>query len=564
MYLDYYELDEKPFQITTDSKFLWLGGKHKEALATLRYGMMDNSGFLLLTGEEGTGKTILINRLVTMLDIGTVVANIPDPDLASVDFYNLLADSFQMNRTFDSRGAFLIHMRDFLRNCQAEQKQVLLIIDESQRLNQDIMEDIRKLSNIEMQDGEPINIFFVGQQGFNTILKAPQNRALAQRITTRYHIEPLNYEETEQYIYHRLKMVGSKRQIFEKSALPEIFSFSGGVPRLINTICDHALLAGFSQGKKEIDPAIIQECAGDLQIPLKKTNIGTVRPASQPSSALHADVTENTPPRRKESPPRSPRSPRSPHSPRSTVSDSQAASSEQRFIPDTNGPQSSFAWKSVFLILVVLLIGLAAFTITQLNQNQGPRWELEELTPKNYLTSLEREKELLASRLENRIEEKRRDDSQSSAADPQEKSDPAISPLTAHSQTTSGTSLKEGEIVPLPLLKERIVVHFTLNSNDIEPESYPILSRIADYLKNHQDEIVYVRGFTDSSGSSAYNKSISGFRANAVKSFLLGRGAPADNIRVFSMGASSPIASNDSSAGRIQNRRVEIEFPPSD
>ena len=549
MYLDYYELEEKPFQITSDSKFLWLGGKHKEALATLRYGIMNSSGFLLLTGEEGAGKTILINRLVTMLDIGTVVANIPDPDLASVDFYNLLADSFQMNRTFDSRGAFLIHMRDFLRKSYADQKQVLLIIDESQRLNQDIMEDIRKLSNIEMHDGEPINIFFVGQQEFNDILKAPQNRALAQRITIRYHIEPLNYEETEQYVYHRLKMVGSKRQLFKRSALPEIFSFSGGVPRLINTICDHALLTGFSQGKKEIDLAIIQECAKDLRIPLKNTNLDNVRLASQPSTALLTDVTENAPLPREEQPPRS---------------ESQAASSRQSLIPDTIRPQSSFAWKIVFLIFVVFLIGLAAFTITQLNQNQGPRWELEELTPKNYLTSLEKEKELLTSRLENQIEEKRNADSQSAAADSQEKSDPSISALTAQSQTTSRTSLKEGEIVPLPLLKERIVVHFTLNSNEIEPESYPVLSRIADYLKNHQDEIVYVRGFTDSSGSSGHNISVSGFRANAVKSFLLGRGAPADNIRVIAMGASSPIASNDSYAGRIQNRRVEIEFPPSD
>jgi general secretion pathway protein A len=412
-----------------------------------------------------------------------------------------------------------------------------------------------------MHDGEPIKIFFVGQQEFNTILKAPPNRALAQRIAIWYHLEPLNYEETEQYIYHQLKMVGSKRQVFERSALPEIFSFSGGVPRLINTICDQALLMGFSQGKKEIDPAIIQESARDLQIPLKKTNIDNVGPISQPSTALHSDVTKNTSHSGKESPPLPSLAALNPRSPRS---DSQSASAEQRFITETTGPKSSFAWKSVFLILVVLLIGLAAFTITQLNQNQGPRWELEELTPKNYLTSLEREKELLASRLENRIEEKRSAESQSSTTDPQEKSDPAISTLTAQSQTTSGTSLKEGEIVPLPLLKERIVVNFTLNSNDIDPESYPVLNRIADYLKNHQDEVVYVRGFTDSSGSSAYNKSISGFRANAVKSFLLGRGAPADNIKVFAMGASSPIASNDSHAGRIKNRRVEIEFPPSD
>ena len=191
MYLDHYQLKTKPFQITADPKFLWLGEKHKEALATLRYGILDNRGFLLLTGEVGTGKTLLINRLISMLDMDTAVATLPDPDLTSMDFYNILADGFKMNRTFDSKGAFLLHLRDFLHKSYADQKQVLLIIDESQRLNHRLMEDIRVLSNIELQDRKLINIFFVGQQEFNTILTAPQNRALAQRITVRYHITPL-------------------------------------------------------------------------------------------------------------------------------------------------------------------------------------------------------------------------------------------------------------------------------------------------------------------------------------------------------------------------------------
>jgi general secretion pathway protein A len=200
MYLDYYQLRAKPFQITADPKFLWLGDKHKEALATLRYGIVDNRGFLLLTGEVGTGKTLLINRLCSLLDIDTVVATLPDPDLNSMDFYNLLADGLQMKRTFDSKGAFLIHLRDFLHQSHADQKQVLLIIDESQRLNHKLMEDIRVLSNIELQDRKLINIFFVGQQEFNSILMTPPNRALSQRITVRYHIEPLNQEETGQYV----------------------------------------------------------------------------------------------------------------------------------------------------------------------------------------------------------------------------------------------------------------------------------------------------------------------------------------------------------------------------
>ena len=158
MYLDYYKLKEKPFQITADPKFLWLGEKHKEAMATLRYGILDNRGFLLLTGEVGTGKTVMINRIVSLLDIDTVVATLPDPDLESMDFYNLLADGLKMDRTFDSKGAFLIHLRDFLHQSYVNKQQVLLIIDESQRLNHRLMEDIRVLSNIELHDRKLINI----------------------------------------------------------------------------------------------------------------------------------------------------------------------------------------------------------------------------------------------------------------------------------------------------------------------------------------------------------------------------------------------------------------------
>ena len=135
MYLEHYKIKAKPFQITADPKFLWLGEKHKEALATLRYGIIDNRGFLLLTGEVGTGKTLLINRLTSMLDIDTAVATLPDPDLTSMDFYNILADGLKMDRTFESKGAFLIHLRNFLHQSYKENKQVLLIIDESQRLN---------------------------------------------------------------------------------------------------------------------------------------------------------------------------------------------------------------------------------------------------------------------------------------------------------------------------------------------------------------------------------------------------------------------------------------------
>ena len=260
MYEKHYNLSSMPFQITTDPKFLWLGEKHSEALATLKYGMLENKGFLLLTGDVGTGKTALINRLVTMIDVAAIVAKIPDSELNTLEFFNFLAIEFKMNKKFESKGEFLIHLKHFLQQAQSSQKKVLLIIDEAQRLNHDLLEQIRLLSNIELQDRKLINIFFAGQTEFNEILMEDRNRALRQRITVSYHIDPLTEAETHLYINHRLKVAGATRKIFDRGAIREIFSFSGGYLRLINIICDHALLTGYSYDLKSIDKKVIKEC----------------------------------------------------------------------------------------------------------------------------------------------------------------------------------------------------------------------------------------------------------------------------------------------------------------
>jgi type II secretory pathway predicted ATPase ExeA len=270
MYIEYFGLTRKPFDITTDPSFLWLGEKHREALATLRYGIQDNRGFLLLTGEVGTGKTILVNELVSLLDPDTIVVTLPDPDLNCTDFYKLLAYSFKIEQPIQGKAEFLIHFREFLHQCHADHKQVLLILDESQRLNHQLMEEIRVLSNIELQDRKLINIFFIGQPEFNSILMQPENRALSQRITVRYNIEALNLQETSDYVTHRLRAAGSKKPIFKITALNEIFYFSRGIPRLINIVCDHALLTAFTREMKAVDANIIRECVEELRIPVEQ------------------------------------------------------------------------------------------------------------------------------------------------------------------------------------------------------------------------------------------------------------------------------------------------------
>ena len=183
-----------------------------------------------------------------------------------MDFYNLLAYEFGVNRKFKSKADFLIYFKNFLLKQHVQKKKVLLIVDEAQRLNYDLIDEIRVLSNIEFDHQKLINIIFVGQSEFNKMLLAERNRPLGQRITYNYHLEPLTEQETAAFIAHRLKVAGADTGIFSAEAVREIYCFSQGVPRLINIICDHCLLTGYSAGLNFIDLAIIKECAEELQI----------------------------------------------------------------------------------------------------------------------------------------------------------------------------------------------------------------------------------------------------------------------------------------------------------
>ncbi|MBW1867104.1 MAG: AAA family ATPase [Deltaproteobacteria bacterium] len=203
MYLSHYSLNRKPFQISTDPEFLWMGEKYKEALAVLKYGILDNRGFLLLTGDVGTGKTTLVHGLVNSLRANTLVAMVPDPDLELFDFLQYIAVSLDMNQSFKSKGEFLIKFRKFLIDNYKNDRKVLLVIDEAQRLNHEQLDEIRVLSNIEAQNTKLLNIFFVGQDEFNDILLENKNRALRQRITINYNIDPLTKSESAAYVRYR-------------------------------------------------------------------------------------------------------------------------------------------------------------------------------------------------------------------------------------------------------------------------------------------------------------------------------------------------------------------------
>ncbi len=308
MYRSHYKLTERPFEISTDTRFLWMGEKHQEALAMLKYGVLARKGFLLLTGDVGTGKTTLVNALLESLSDSTLVANITDPLLEPLDFFNFIAASFNMGQRFDNKVDFILRFGEFLRRENADGKNVLLILDEAHRFSKDLLEQFRLLSNIELPEKKLINMFLVGQNEFNRTLMSTDCRALRQRITLTYSIKPLSEEETLEYIRYRLKVAGSEAEIFNRKAVGEVYRFSQGYPRLINIICDHALLTGFVKQLRNITPAMIRECAQELCLMGDTVHISAsdffegaqTRPAASPLPASPAAAGDPTP---KPSPP---------------------------------------------------------------------------------------------------------------------------------------------------------------------------------------------------------------------------------------------------------------------
>jgi type II secretory pathway predicted ATPase ExeA len=268
MYRAFYNLEKMPFQISTDPAFLWLGEKHKEALATLKYGVLENKGFLLLTGDVGTGKTTLINALTSSLGDEVIVAKVPDPGMEKMDLMNYISHAFNMGKEFARKDAFLVHFSHFLNTAYAKGKKVLLIIDESQRFTQELLEEVRLLSNIEKNDAKLLNIFLVGQNEFNDVLLESGSRALRQRITLNYALDHLNMQETGQLVQHRLRVAGAKTEIFDPGALRAVYEFSKGFPRKINIICDHCMILGFVSSKKRITAQMVKECADEMRLPV--------------------------------------------------------------------------------------------------------------------------------------------------------------------------------------------------------------------------------------------------------------------------------------------------------
>ena len=266
VYLEYYGLTEPPFNITPNPRFLFFSTKHREAFNHLLYGIRERKGFVQLTGEVGAGKTTLCRALLEQLGPNFSTALILNPVLDADHLVKAVAMEFGLNVKDKDRLDILATINQFLLDQMQEGRDTVLIIDEAQNLTNELLEQVRLLSNLETDDRKLLQIVLMGQPELRDRLNAHELRQLRQRITVRYHLRPLTRPEIGQYVQHRLQVSGSKGgPFFTYPALWRIFSYSQGIPRLVNAVCDKCMLAGFVHQRDVIDYRMVNIAIRELE-----------------------------------------------------------------------------------------------------------------------------------------------------------------------------------------------------------------------------------------------------------------------------------------------------------
>jgi general secretion pathway protein A len=267
MYLSFFGLNEKPFAITPDPRYLYLSERHAEALAHLLYGINESGGFIQLTGEVGTGKTTVVRTLLSRVPHHADVAVILNPRVTPAEFLLTICEELGLVLA-DADRSSVKQMVDALNRrllaAHAEGRRIIVIVDEAQNLSAEVLEQVRLLTNLETPTQKLLQIILIGQPELRELLDRTELRQLAQRITGRYHLEPLSSEETKGYVRHRLRVAGAAGEIFTPSALAEIYRLARGIPRVINVTCDRALLGAYTQETRRVSAALVRRAAGEV------------------------------------------------------------------------------------------------------------------------------------------------------------------------------------------------------------------------------------------------------------------------------------------------------------
>ncbi len=587
MYTAFYQLDKNPFEINPDLSFLWLGAKHGKALSTLHYGILENKGFALLTGATGSGKTTLVQALTEKLDEDIVWAVIADPQLERVEFYNAIAKGVGLDRLFTSKVQFLLQFSQFLHKAHEEKKKVLLLVDDCHLLSQEMLEELRLLSNIEKADAKLINIFLVGQPEFKETLLEPKNRALNQRLSLKVSLQALNAEETGDYIRHRLKVAGTEEKVFDTKAILSIWRASLGLPRRINTLCGHALAHGATQNKRIIDTKMIEACVREMDQP-------AIHPGKEDSATAQGGNIN--------------------FSHRNENGIAQPSPEIFSFQDGLLEKKYRYGWlKYVFGFLVIVVVGIYFGSLTLRSGDNSPEVlpqtvetpVVMQLVPQVSFppTVMVFEEKKDGVHVENKdvvnveskvvvLEENKNDMNVAKAA--------ALKTLVQHvtvlnkpikiktlkrkekvlisSSSARGAGLQGGESTGAARLatqeKPNVAAQPVPSGASLEPKKMVLalqpnvlkltnaaakeFDRFVIKLKRYPQAIIKVKGFVSAQSNSPENIKLSKERAEMVQKLLLANGLAAGQIEVLGLGNQEPIASNTTSEGRRKNRRVEI------
>jgi putative secretion ATPase (PEP-CTERM system associated) len=304
MYESFFKLHTKPFDLLPDPRFIYLSRSHKKALTYLDYGIRERSGFILLTGEVGSGKTTLIRDLLDKRYEHVVLSKIFNTRVTSEQLLAMINDDFGIPVQGKDKVTLIRDLNNFLIDQYAAGNQPILIIDEAQNLSPDLLEEVRMLSNLEASNSKLMQIILVGQPELRHILAAPRLRQLRQRININCHLQALNREETEKYIIHRLEVAGNAAAVeFEPESLDVIFHYSRGIPRLINILCDFLLFLAYAEETTSLSVKMVQDVIGDLdfenhywmaegQSMVQDIGFSSAEGVSPPSLQLHGMLAE--------------------------------------------------------------------------------------------------------------------------------------------------------------------------------------------------------------------------------------------------------------------------------
>ncbi|HBT97235.1 MAG TPA: hypothetical protein DEB25_06205 [Desulfobulbaceae bacterium] len=554
MHKSFYGLDCEPFDLQPDPTFLWMGEKYREALSVLRYGILDNKGFVLLTGESGVGKTTLLRALTESLPPDILWAFIANPNVLKMEMFNIIGQGFGMNKEYNSKVEFMLDFQAFLKERHGENKKMLLIVDSAHLISEENLEELRLLSNIEQDDAKLLHIFFSAQPSFNATLTRPGNDAIRQRLNLIHTIEPLTALETSDYIKHRFSVAGAENRILTEKAIRSVHHFSGGIPKKINVICQQLLIEGAKRKRRIIDQGAVQECMRRFTLP-----DNSIRMDSAAGPARGRGDSEES------------------FNPRMLVIGISALALLAA------GAGYFFWWQPIPKSQTVPVVATttpmktdapsAGAVNPQININNpvatGPATTpAASNTPGN-------------SQADNDLKE-----NQAARSEPSSKTDttaaqPELAAATHPQAANDGIeeviiikpSQQKIRIAPLQqdakrtvsakaLPRLKAILPLRANSLSLTDEGHAELADFVRKFKEAGQGKIEVRGYVSSDNAAPANTRLSIRRAEAVRDMLMDIGVDRASIKVRGMGIQNPLADNDTLEGRSKNRRVELEIIP--